>query len=201
MNLAVSVSPTERQQQVDQLQCLHDAPRKPRSLPKPTTPSPGHQITTSLQQGERYQAADYLFFQALNPKPTRSNRGKVNKCADDPLDDEATLAMAEAMLEQYKADRIDPLIAMLEPFDDMSSEDKYNPKSTLPYCPHLKIDLRHMDAVLMISCEIAKIDADCEAAEQAARNLRYAQRSVPNAYVRTMSLITAELLAVVSSPS
>ncbi|KAJ7448390.1 hypothetical protein FB451DRAFT_1187813 [Mycena latifolia] len=109
-------------------------------------------------------------------------------------DDEETKAIAQRMLDAYVADGTDPLVTMLEPFDDMSSEEEYDPNCGLPYVPRLKIDRRPADAVLMISGTLAQLESEHLAADSAARTMQYySSRFIPWLHVHAMKQVAAEI--------
>ncbi|KAJ7434291.1 hypothetical protein FB451DRAFT_1419022 [Mycena latifolia] len=188
------------QRRVDELQCLRDASRKRPSplkmtsppIPLPTPPSSSSLTmgAADLQKGERYTNMDFILFKNL--EKTRAKKPPAPPAEYE--DDEETKAIAQRMLDAYVADGTDPLVTMLEPFDDMSSEEEYDPNCGLPYVPQLKIDRRRADAVLMISGTLAQLESERLAADSAARTMQYySSRFIPWPHVHAMKQVAAEI--------
>ncbi|KAJ7457412.1 hypothetical protein FB451DRAFT_1183319 [Mycena latifolia] len=175
------VDKLQRQRHVDELQRLRDTPRQRPSLP-----------VDELQR--LYINMDLILFDNLS----KQNHAKKLQAPLIKYDDSDEMqALAQRMLDAYVVDGTEPLVTMLEPFDDMSSEDEYDPNSGLPYIPRLKINRRRVDAALMISNTVADLAVERRAAECAARTLHYhCTRVRPWLHVRAMKQVAAEIRKV-----
>ncbi|KAJ6552338.1 hypothetical protein DFH09DRAFT_1319378 [Mycena vulgaris] len=163
----------ERTTRVEELQRRRDAPRK-RVSPEKAPAGPLRKRVKSTLKPE------------LKIPKLHTNRGEYR-------DDEETTAIAQRMLEKFQADGVDPLEDMLQPSDDMSSEEEYDPNCGLPYCPRLKVDRRRLHAVCMISGTLAQLEAERLAAEQKAKDRFYAMRSVPVVHAEAMKRVAAQI--------
>ncbi|KAJ7440763.1 hypothetical protein FB451DRAFT_717148 [Mycena latifolia] len=197
------VDKLQTRRRVDELERLRHAPRKRSSPPKQTwPPTASSLLAPSLstvhggsiagpQQSERYSRLNFNFPSALLPRKNRAKKPQA-----DPEDDEETRAIAQHMLDAYVANGTEPLVTMLEPFDDidLSSEDEYDPSCGLPYCPRLNIDRRRVDAVLMISGTLAQLEIERQAAEKVA--MYHRTRVIPWLFVHAMKQVAAEIRSV-----
>jgi hypothetical protein len=91
-------------------------------------------------------------------------------------DDDETLAMAEQMLESFKAGLGDPFdlwlnLPAIE--SDSDDDDEWDPKSGLEYCPRRKINTRVANALTMIATTLGQLEADQYAEERRIRVERY----------------------------
>jgi hypothetical protein len=98
-----------------------------------------------------------------------------SRCSRD-LDDEETLALAQQMVDSFKASLGDPFdLWQNPPVVDSSDEDgdEWNPNSGLPYFPHRKINRRVANALTMIATRLGQLEADQYAEERCVRVERY----------------------------
>ncbi|KAJ7458438.1 hypothetical protein FB451DRAFT_1507580 [Mycena latifolia] len=187
----------QTRRRVDELEHLRHALRKHSSPPKQTWPPPHLRFSLHLYQPctmEVYRL-NFNFPSALSPR--KKNRAK--KPQADPEDDEETRAIAQHMLDAYVANGTEPLVTMLEPFDDidLSSEDKYDLSCGLPYCPRLNIDRRRVDAVLMISGMLAQLETERQAAEKAEKVAYVPPHArIPWLFVHAMKQVATEIRSV-----
>ncbi|KAJ6530525.1 hypothetical protein DFH09DRAFT_1326850 [Mycena vulgaris] len=179
----------ERTTRVEELQRRRDAPRKRVSPEKGvldiSTLRPLPPVSSAPAGPLRKRVKSTLKPELKTPK-LHTNRGEYR-------DDEETTAIAQRMLEKFQADGVDPLEDMLQPSDDMSSEEEYDPNCGLPYCPRLKVDRRRLHAVCMISGTLAQLEAERLAAEQKAKDRFYAMRSVPVVHAEAMKRVAAQI--------
>ncbi|KAJ7758451.1 hypothetical protein DFH07DRAFT_958298 [Mycena maculata] len=137
------------------------------------------------QKGERHKGMDYVL------GTPRKKKDHAAEYRDSP----ETLAMADVMLVEYYSRRRDHL-ADYRPVagESESSEEEYDPNSTLPYIPRLKISKRRVNAFLLIHGTIARLEAKEKAAATAARlAARLAERARMKA---AMSPVFAQIVDV-----
>ncbi|KAJ6585958.1 hypothetical protein B0H19DRAFT_1250704 [Mycena capillaripes] len=161
----------------------------------------------SSSPGERSQDMDYETFHGiqtslsrdrfrfplpkLKPRPAKA-RGKKAQSADD---DEETVALAQEMVESFKAGLGDPFDLWQSPpaHDGESSEDKWDPASGLPYFPRRRIDSCVSDALTMIATTLGQLEADQKAQERRFKIERY----LPWPHIRlAMQEVAAQIIAV-----
>ncbi|KAJ7088244.1 hypothetical protein C8R44DRAFT_892171 [Mycena epipterygia] len=110
-------------------------------------------------------------------------------------DDDETVALAQQMLSKYEADGKDPLDDMPNLVDMIPSTvgDDYDPHGGLPYFPRPDINIRHMNALCLISGAMARLDTEKTAAKREAR----AKRLTPWPHMRVeMIQVAAQIIEV-----
>ncbi|KAF7354531.1 hypothetical protein MSAN_01365500 [Mycena sanguinolenta] len=121
---------------------------------------------------------------------------KARKTGPRIVDDNVTVALAEHMLNAFKAGHGHPLdLWKSPPVVDSSSEDddEWDPNGGLPYCPRRKINWRVANALSMITLTIGQLERDQRAEERRLRAERYA----PWPHIRVaMHSVLAEVVAV-----
>jgi hypothetical protein len=112
------------------------------------------------------------------------------------MDDEETLALAQQMVDSFKAGLGDPFdLWQNPPVMDSSDEDEdeWNPNGGLPYFPRRKINRRVANALTMIATTLGQLEADQYAEERRIR----AERYVPWPHMRlAMQAVVAQIVVV-----
>ncbi|KAJ6488190.1 hypothetical protein C8R47DRAFT_1071931 [Mycena vitilis] len=87
-------------------------------------------------------------------------------------DDPETLALADQMLQNFKAGLGDPFDLLDEPpalMNDSDDSDDHDPKSTLPYIPRRKTDPRISDALMIVASALGQLEGGHRANERRTR--------------------------------
>ncbi|KAJ7928225.1 hypothetical protein B0H13DRAFT_2311767 [Mycena leptocephala] len=136
----------------------------------------------------------YLFDESRAP-PKQRTPVKIPRSLHDE-DDAETLAMAEQMLESFKAGLGDPFDLWQNPpaiNSNSDDDDEWDPKSGLAYCPRLRINTRVANALTMIATTLGQLEADQYAEERRIR----AERYVPWPHMRlAMQAVAAQIVTV-----
>ncbi|KAJ6478365.1 hypothetical protein C8R45DRAFT_1007110 [Mycena sanguinolenta] len=121
---------------------------------------------------------------------------KTRKPGPRIVDDEETVALAEHMLDAFKAGHGHPLDLWASPpaIDSSSDEeDEWDPDGGLPYCPRRRISWRVANALSMITLTIGQLERDQRAEERRLRAEHYA----PWPHMRVaMQAVLAEVLQI-----
>ncbi|KAJ7914616.1 hypothetical protein B0H13DRAFT_2325204 [Mycena leptocephala] len=140
------------------------------------TPPAGPAILASSKHRRSLTNSRFLFLEArLAPLK------HLGDLQGADLDDPETLALAQQMVDSFKAGLGDPFDLWQNPpvADDSSSdEDEWNPNGGLPYFPRRKINRRVANALTMIVTTLGQLEADQYAEERRIRAERAAKKSM-----------------------